>query len=89
VIQPSVGYNTDGLQEVSDAESWLCNIKIKDGRGEKHRCYGLENIAGIYRVAIMDLPHNSTFSKAPMTYIKIKWKDINEEHKHLCREGCN
>jgi hypothetical protein len=89
VIQPGVGYNTDGLQEVSDAESRLCDIKIKDGRGEKHRRYGLENIAGIYGVAIMDLPHNSTFSKAPTTYIKIKWKDIDEEHKHLCREGCN
>ncbi|GFF63978.1 hypothetical protein IFM51744_11189 [Aspergillus udagawae] len=83
VIQPGVGYKTDGLQEVSDAESRLCDIKIRDGRGEKRRRYGLENIVGIIGVAIMDQPHDSTstFSKAPTTYIKIKWKDIDREHE--------
>jgi hypothetical protein len=83
VIQPGVGYNTDGLQDVSDAESRLCDIMVRDPSGVKRRRYGLENIVGIVGVAIMDLPPDSTSSKPPTTYVKFRWRNIAEEHQHL------
>jgi hypothetical protein len=88
VIQPGVGYDTDGLQEVSDAESRLCDIMIKDGRGVKRRRYGLVNIIGIVGVASIELQQcNPDSTKAPTTYVKVKWKNIDMEHKHLCPNG--
>jgi hypothetical protein len=89
VIQPGVGYNTDGLQDVSDEESRLCAIMVRDGNGVKRPRYGLENIVGIVGVAIMDPPHDSTSSKAPTAYVKIKWKNIAKEHQHLCDKNGN
>jgi hypothetical protein len=89
VIQPGVGYNMDSLQDVSDAESRLCAIMVRDSNGVKRPRYSLENIVGIVGVAIMDLPHDSTSSKAPTAYVKIKWKNIAKEHQHLCDKNGN
>jgi hypothetical protein len=86
VIPPGAGYNTDGLQDVSDAESRLCDIMVRDPNGVKRRRYGLENIVGIVGVAMMDLPHDSTSSKAPTAYVKFRWRNIAEEHQHPFRQ---
>ncbi|GIJ92776.1 hypothetical protein Asppvi_002054 [Aspergillus pseudoviridinutans] len=37
----------------------------------------------------MDLPPDSTSSKAPTAYVKIKWKNIAKEHQHLCDKNGN
>ncbi|RDH27287.1 hypothetical protein BDQ94DRAFT_185016 [Aspergillus welwitschiae] len=89
VIQSGTGHNFDGLQQVSDSKSRLCSIMDRDKRGKTRRRYGPENIEGIVGVAILERPPNTKSSKAPTTYVKLKWTNIKEEDKHLCRDGTN
>ncbi|GLA10230.1 hypothetical protein AnigIFM60653_002107 [Aspergillus niger] len=89
VIQSGKGHNFDGLQQVSDSKSRLCSIMDRDKRGKTRRRYGPENIEGIVGVAILERPPNSESSIAPTTYVKLKWTNIKEEDKHLCRDGTN
>ncbi|KAJ8226326.1 hypothetical protein LV156_008996 [Aspergillus fumigatus] len=79
VIQPGHRSLTRGLQEVSNAETRLCNIMVTDDKGERHRRYGVENIVGIAGVAIS--PEG--------TYVKLIWTGIDKEHQHLCPNGYN
>jgi hypothetical protein len=79
VIQPGHRSLTHGLQEVSNAESRLCNIMVTDDKGERHCRYGVENIVGIAGVAIS--PEG--------TYVKLIWTGIDKEHQHLCPNGYN
>ncbi|PYH64023.1 uncharacterized protein BO88DRAFT_458515 [Aspergillus vadensis CBS 113365] len=89
VIQSGKGHNFNGLQQVSDSESRLCSIMDRDKQDKKHRRYGPENIKEIISVAILErLPITKT-SKAPMTYVKLKWTNIKEEDKNLYRDGTN
>ncbi|RDH26444.1 hypothetical protein BDQ94DRAFT_177804 [Aspergillus welwitschiae] len=89
VIQSGKGHKFDGLQQVSDKESRLWSVMDRDKRGIKHRRYGPENIEGIVGVAILERPPNPESSKAPTTYVKLKWTNMKEEDKHLCRGGTN
>ncbi|KAH3185732.1 hypothetical protein KXV92_006042, partial [Aspergillus fumigatus] len=73
VFQPGHISLTRGLQEVSNAESRLCNIMTTDDKGERRRRYGAENIVGIAGVAI----------SAEGTYLKLIWTGIDKEHQHL------
>lgn len=79
VFQPGHISLTRGLQEVSNAESRLCNIMTTDDKGERRRRYGAENIVGIAGVAI----------SAEGTYLKLIWTGIDKEHQHLCPNGYN
>ncbi|GAA93030.1 hypothetical protein AKAW_11142 [Aspergillus luchuensis IFO 4308] len=89
VIQSGKEHSFDGLQQVSDPESRLCSIMERDKRGKLRRRYGPENIEGIVGVAILERPPKTKSSKAPTTYVKLKWTNIEEEDKHLCRGGTN
>lgn len=89
VIQPGRGYNTAGLQQVSDPESRIPHVMKRDESGIKRRYYGIDNIEGIMGVAIMEKGDNTSHSKAPTTYAKVKWIHIREEHKHLCTNRNN
>ncbi|GLA79020.1 hypothetical protein AtubIFM55763_001433 [Aspergillus tubingensis] len=89
LIQSGKEHSFDGLQQVSDPESRLCSIMERDKRGKLRRRYGPENIEGIVGVAILERPPKTKSSKAPTTYVKLKWTNIEEEDKHLCRGGTN
>ncbi|KAI3053329.1 hypothetical protein CBS147353_11498 [Aspergillus niger] len=89
VVRPGEWYSTGNLQKVSDAESRITSIKTKDKTGKIQRLYGKANIAGYGGVAIVGNGVVTSSLRAPTTYVKIKWKDIREEHAHLCRNGKN
>ncbi|KAI3035114.1 hypothetical protein CBS76997_10744 [Aspergillus niger] len=89
VVRPGKGYSTANLQEVSDAESRITSIKTKDRTGKYQRLYGKDYIAGYDGVAIVGNGVVTSSSRAPTTYIKVKWEGIREEHAHLCRNGKN
>ena len=89
VVQQNKAYSTAGLQQVSDNESRLSSVMVRDGMGIKSRRYGLEHIVGIVGVAIVERTLNVQPSKAPTTYVKIKWTGISEHDRHLCKDGNN
>ncbi|KAJ5500658.1 hypothetical protein N7453_009709 [Penicillium expansum] len=86
-VQTANGYNTAGLQKVSDPETRISHIKYQGEDGEKHRQYTRNNVVGIVGVAIKERKSGS--KTAPVTYVKIKWKDIGEaDQKLLTRNTC-
>lgn len=89
VVQQGKPDSTAGLQQVSDDVSRLSSVMVRDGMGIKGRRYGLEHIVGIVGVAIVERAYNAQSSKAPATYVKIKWTGISEQHRHLCEDGNN
>ena len=88
-VRPGKGYSTANLQEVSDTESRISCIMMRDETGRKRRLYGIENIAGLDGAATLGNGAVTSFLRAPTTYVKIKWVGIREEHTHLCRNGKN
>ncbi|KAH8430038.1 uncharacterized protein LDX57_007710 [Aspergillus melleus] len=88
-VRPGKGYSTANLQEVSDAETRIACITTKDETGRKRRLYGIDNIAGFDGVAIVGNGVINSTSRAPTTYVKIKWVGIKEQHANLCRNGKN
>lgn len=89
-VRPGKGYSTAGLQEVSDAESRIPCIMTRDGTGRKRRLYGIENIAGFDGVATVGNGVVTSYLRAPTTYVKIKWMNLEPEHARLCgRSGKN
>ncbi|KAJ5795905.1 uncharacterized protein N7518_004445 [Penicillium psychrosexuale] len=86
-VQTANGYNTAGLQKVSDPETRISHITYRGQDGEKHRRYTRNNVAGIVGVAIKERKPGS--KTAPVTYVKIKWQDISEaDQKLLTRNTC-
>jgi hypothetical protein len=77
------------LQEVSDPKSRIPNIKVIDSRGFKRRKYGWKNIKTIVGVVSMgDLTENF-HQRAPRTYLKIEWTEIEPTDHALCPGGCS
>ncbi|KAJ5365253.1 hypothetical protein N7517_008139 [Penicillium concentricum] len=84
-VQTANGYNTAGLQKVSDPETRISHITYRGQDGEKHRRYTRNNVAGIVGVAIKERKKGS--KTAPVAYVKILWQDIDEDDQWLLKRN--
>lgn len=88
-LLPGNGYNTQGLQNASDEDTRISKVKYVDESGEKRRRYTRNNIVGIVGVVSLERTDSTRdYKNKPMTYIKIKWRDIQAEHQKLLSNGC-
>lgn len=89
-VQTANGYNTTGLQKVSDLETRISHITYRGQDGEKHKRYTRNNVTGIVGVAIKQRNNQAKEYKiAPVAYVKIKWEGIDEaDQKLLTRNTC-
>ena len=88
-LLPGNGHNTHGLQNASDADTRISKVKYVDESGEKRRRYTRNNIVGIVGVVILERTDDTRdYKTKPMTYIKIKWRDIQSEDQKLLSNGC-
>ncbi|KAJ9480753.1 hypothetical protein VN97_g12777 [Penicillium thymicola] len=89
-VQTANGYDTTGLQKVSELETRISHITYRGQDGEKHKRYTRNNVAGIVGVAIKERKDSTKEYKiAPVAYVKIKWQDIDEaDQKLLTRNTC-
>jgi hypothetical protein len=89
VVHPTWCIHVTALQDVSDPQSRIPNIKVLDSRGFKRRKYGWKNIKNIVGVVSMgDLTENF-HQRAPRTYLKIEWTEIEPTDHALCPGGCS
>ncbi|KAJ5531431.1 hypothetical protein N7527_004824 [Penicillium freii] len=87
-LQTANGYNTKGLQKVSDLETRISHVTYRDQDGEKHKRYTRNNVVGIVGVAIKERKDSTKeYKTAPPVYIKIKWQDIDEDDQKLLKRN--
>lgn len=73
--------STEGFKSLSHFR--ISALKYEDDRGEMQKFYSRENIKGISGIAIEERDETREYKNANQTWIKIKWKGIRKEHKHL------
>ncbi|OQD78088.1 hypothetical protein PENANT_c090G11329 [Penicillium antarcticum] len=87
-IQTANGYNTSGLQQVSDTDTRISHVRYRDEGGRKRYRYSRNNIVGIVGVAIYNRKNTAkVYDHAPTTYVKIKWKNIHPDDQALLTRG--
>lgn len=88
-VRSGNGYNTKGLQNVSDEDTRILKVKYKDEGGRKHRRYGRNNLGSLVAVLIVE-PSNPAkrYKMPPRTYVKLEWHDIDEKDTGRLTDGC-
>ncbi|KAJ5230959.1 hypothetical protein N7489_011667 [Penicillium chrysogenum] len=87
-VQTANGYNTSGLQKVSDTDTRISHVKYKDEVGEKRYRYSRNNIVGIVGVAIYNRKNiTKDYKTAPTTFVKVKWQQIHTADQELLTRG--
>ncbi|KAJ5642524.1 hypothetical protein N7490_006524 [Penicillium lividum] len=90
VFERTNGYTTEGFINLSIYKYRISQIKYEDEKGEEHWQYTRENVIGIVGVAIEEREESlREYKKAPQTWIKIKWRNIKEEHAKLLSRNCS
>ncbi|KAJ6038444.1 uncharacterized protein N7446_005245 [Penicillium canescens] len=89
-VQTANGYNTQGLQKVSNLKTRISHLTYEGEDGEDHYRYSRNNIVGIVGVAFREQKDtNKDYKTAPAAFVKVKWQGIDAAHqKLLTRDTC-
>ncbi|OGE47358.1 hypothetical protein PENARI_c048G03304 [Penicillium arizonense] len=89
-VQTANGYNTQGLQKVSNLKTRISHLTYEGEDGEDHYRYSRNNIVGIVGVAFQERKDtNKEYKTAPTAFVKVKWQGIDAAHqKLLTRDTC-